>query len=43
MYQELLELITTDSASGKEGRIAGLLTDKLEKLGFTVELSLIHI
>lgn len=30
-------MITTDSASGKEGRIAGLLTDKLEKLGFTVE------
>ena len=36
MYQELLELLTTDSASGKESAIADKLVDKLEALGFTV-------
>lgn len=36
MYQELLEFITTDSASGQEGRIAELLTGRLEALGFIV-------
>lgn len=36
MYAELLELITTDAASGKEAAIARRLAGKLEKLGFTV-------
>ena len=36
MYAELLELITTDSASGKESAIARLVMGKLEALGFTV-------
>lgn len=36
MYAELLELLTTDAASGKETAIAHLLTGKLEALGFTV-------
>lgn len=36
MYQELLQLLTTDSASGKEGAIADLLVAKMEELGFTV-------
>lgn len=38
MYQELLELITTDSASGKERAIADKLTAKLKELGFTVTM-----
>ena len=36
MYLELIELLTTDSASGKERAIARLLIEKLEKLGFAV-------
>jgi tripeptide aminopeptidase len=36
MYAELLELLTTDSASGKETAIADLLEGKLAALGFTV-------
>ena len=36
MYQEFIELVTTDSASGKESAIAALLRRKLEDLGFTV-------
>ena len=36
MYQELLELLTTDSASGKESAVADKLVNKLEALGFTV-------
>lgn len=36
MYAELIELLTTDSASGKETEIADLLAGKLEALGFTV-------
>lgn len=36
MYQELVELLTTDSASGKETAIAALLREKLNALGFTV-------
>lgn len=36
MFQELLDLITTDSASGKETRIADLLTGRLNAMGFTV-------
>lgn len=38
MYAELLELITTDSASGKESAIARLLIGKLEALGFAVTM-----
>ena len=38
MYAELLELITTDSASGKESAIARLLISKLEALGFAVTM-----
>ena len=36
MYQELIELLTTDSAAGKENAIADKLTAKMEALGFTV-------
>ncbi len=36
MYNELIELLTTDSASGEENQIAALLIDKLTALGFTV-------
>lgn len=36
MYQELLEFITTDAASGKETAIAEKLKAKLTALGFTV-------
>ena len=36
MYVELIELLTTDSASGKETAIAELLAGKLKALGFTV-------
>lgn len=36
MYIELIELLTTDSASGKETAIAELLAGKLKALGFTV-------
>ena len=36
MYEELIELLTTDSASGKEGLIADRLAEKLAALGFTV-------
>lgn len=36
MYAELLELIKTDSASGRENAIAELLKDKLDVLGFRV-------
>ena len=36
MYQELIELLTTDSASGKETAIAEKLMKKLKALGFTV-------
>ena len=36
MYQELSELLTTDSAAGKENAIADKLTEKMEALGFTV-------
>lgn len=38
MYDELLELITTDSASGKESAIANKLMEKLRALGFTVSI-----
>ena len=38
MYAELLELITTDSASGQESAIARLLIGKLEALGFAVTM-----
>lgn len=38
MYDELLELVQTDSASGKEDAIAEKLTAKLEELGFTVTM-----
>ena len=30
MYQELIELLTTDSAAGKENAIADKLTEKME-------------
>ena len=36
MYHEFIELITTDSASGKEEAVAQKLIPKLEELGFTV-------
>ena len=36
MYNELIELLTTDSAAGKENAIADKLTEKMEALGFTV-------
>lgn len=36
MYDELIELITTDSASGAETAIADLLVEKLKALGLTV-------
>jgi tripeptide aminopeptidase len=36
MYKELLELLTTDSASGKENKIAQLVISKLTKLGFAI-------
>lgn len=36
MYAELLELLTTDSASGEETAVARLLHRKLAALGFTV-------
>lgn len=36
MYRELLELITTDAASGKERAVADQVTYKLASLGFTV-------
>ena len=36
MYQEFMDLVTTDSASGKEEAIAQKLMPKLEELGFTV-------
>ena len=36
MYQEFIDLVTTDSASGKEEAIAQKLMPKLEELGFTV-------
>ena len=36
MYQELLELIGTDSASGKETQIAEKLIAKLKEIGLTV-------
>lgn len=36
MYAELLELLKTDAASGKEDAIAELLKGKLADLGFTV-------
>ncbi len=36
MYNELLELVTTDAASGKENAIADKLVAKLEAMGFTV-------
>lgn len=38
MYNEFLELVQTDSASGKEDAIAVKLTKKLEELGFTVTM-----
>lgn len=38
MHQELLELLTTDAASGKEGAIAALLRSKLEALGLQVTM-----
>lgn len=38
MYQELIELITTDSASRKEKAIAYKLIGKLRALGFTVSI-----
>lgn len=37
MYAELIELLTTDSASGKETAIAALLRPKMEALGFKVD------
>ena len=36
MYQEFLELVTIDCASGKETPIAEKLKAKLTELGFTV-------
>ena len=36
MYEELLEIITTDSVSGKENKLADLVADKLKQLGFAV-------
>ena len=38
MYQELLELIRTDSVSGQEKAIVGKLAAKLRDLGFTVTM-----
>lgn len=38
MYRELIELITTDSAPGKETAIASKLIEKLRTLGFTVSV-----
>lgn len=38
MYQELIELITTDSASGNENEIAHLLEAKLNQLGFQISI-----
>ena len=38
MYDEFLELVQTDSASGKEDAIAAKLTEKLETLGFAVTM-----
>ncbi|MDO4315749.1 MAG: M20/M25/M40 family metallo-hydrolase [Oscillospiraceae bacterium] len=36
MHKELIELLTTDSASGRETAVAELLIGKLKALGFTV-------
>ena len=36
MYQELIELLTTDAASGKEAAVADKLVDKLRSLGLQV-------
>lgn len=36
MYADLIQVLTTDSASGKESAIAELMKAKLEELGFTV-------
>ncbi len=38
MYQEFIELVTTDAASGKERAVAEKLMAKLEELGFTVTM-----
>ncbi len=38
MLQEFIELVTTDSASGKEDLVAAKLTGKMEALGFTVTM-----
>lgn len=36
MYREFLQLVTTDSAAGREGAIAAILMEKLRELGFQV-------
>lgn len=36
MYQEFLQLVTTDSPSGKESAVASILEKALTELGFTV-------
>ena len=36
MYNEFVELVTTDAISGQESAVADKLAEKLEKIGFTV-------